>query len=128
MSGDLDEIYNLWEKFAVGEVGMAQITNILTNLSELKTEELPKDYLSAAVQHLGSLLENAQGEFQEKEIIETIGILKRYRNQPEVRIVQYVTCYKGMNFYLVILCKVRRASKRYKNCFGNHQPGSACHE
>ena len=125
MSGDLDEIYNLWEKFAVGEVGMAQITNILTNLSELKTEELPKDYLSAAVQHLGSLLENAQGEFQEKEIIETIGILKRYRNQPEVRIVQYVTCYKGIDF---LQCKVQRASKGYKNCFGNHQPGSACHE
>ena len=127
MSGDLDEIYNLWEKFAVGEVGMAQITNILTNLSELKTEELPKDYLSAAVQHLGSLLENAQGEFQEKEIIETIGILKRYRNQPEVRIVQYVTCYKGIDFY-PIQCKVLSTSKRYKNCFGNHQPGSACHE
>ena len=103
MSSDLDEIYNLWEKFAVGEIGMAKITSILTNLSDLKSEELPKDYLSAAVQHLGSLLENSQGEFQEKEIIETIGILKRYKNQPEVRIVQYVTCYKGIDFTNVML-------------------------
>ena len=39
MSGDLDEIYNLWEKFAVGEVGMAQVTTILTNLSELKMKK-----------------------------------------------------------------------------------------
>ena len=98
MNGDLDEIYNLWEKFAVGEVGMAQITNILMNLTELKTEELPKDYLSAAVQHLGLLLENSEEEFQEKEIIETIEILKRFKNQPEVRIVQYVICYKGTVF------------------------------
>ena len=103
MSSDLDEIYNLWEKFAVGEIGMAKITDILTNLTELKSEELPKDYLSAAVQHLDSLLENSQDEFQEKEIIETIGILKRYKNQPEVRIVQYVTCYKGIDFTNVML-------------------------
>ena len=100
MSAEIDELYNLWEKFTVGEVGMGEITNLLVNLSDLKVEELPKDYLTAAVQHLNALLDDqnlvVNGDWTlEKEVLDTIKILKHFLNQPEVRINQYAKCFKG---------------------------------
>ena len=86
---ELDEIYNLWERFTNDEeIDIGLISQRLASATTITEDELPQNYLSVEVKQLEKYFEKEENE----EAIRSIKILKKFKNQHNVKILFYDNC------------------------------------